>query len=73
MNKTRNRPRISCPCVADWYGRGPERIAEVFDPVLKVGCLINVRRMDNGTLRVDVYRIDKGVDVFVGKAEGGAA
>lgn len=69
MNTTRNRPRISTPCVADRYTRGPERIAEVFDPETQLGCLISARRMDDGTLRVEVYRIDKGIDVRVSTPE----
>lgn len=73
MNKTRNRPRISSPCVADYFTRGACRIAEVFDPETHLGCLIQVRRMDDKTLRIEVYRVDAGVDVRVSKPEGGAA
>lgn len=72
MNATRNRPRISTPCVADRYTRGPERIAEVFDPETHLGCLIRVRRTDDNRLRIEVYRVDVGVDVRVSAPEGGA-
>lgn len=72
MNTTRNRPRISTPCYADLYTRGAERIAEVFDPETRLGCLISVRRTDDNRLRIDVYRVDVGVDVRVSKPEGGA-
>ncbi len=73
MNKTRNRPQIKTPCVADHYTSGPERIAEVFDPETKLGCLVSVRRLDDGTVHVSVYRIGAGVRVSVSKEIGGAA
>ena len=60
MNRTRNRPRIVSPCVADRYTDGPKRIAEVFDPETELGCLIVVSRMDD-SLHVTISRPDDGV------------
>lgn len=66
------RPKITVKCVADDYAnRSIERIVEFSDglPGGKGG-LIALRRMDDGTLRVDVYRTDDGV-VVVGPRTGG--
>jgi len=62
------RISINPACVADTHAnKADEKIAEFYDPVLQKGGLICVRRRDDGTLTVDVYRCDPGV--FVNGAE----
>ena len=38
-----------------------ELIREIFDPVLKIGALISIRRTDAGNLIIEVYRKDAGI------------
>lgn len=54
------RPHINTHCVADQYcDKTRERIAE-FE-----GGLIAIRRQDDGTILVNLYRLDKNVRVAV--------
>ena len=62
----RGRTNVTLKCVADCYAQKPdERIIEIFDPVLQVGCLIRLKRTVNANLIIEPYRADKGV-VLVG-------
>jgi hypothetical protein len=57
------RPTIKSPCVADRHHVGAERIAE-FSGSKGNGGLISVREMADGSLIVNVYRMDNKVEVF---------
>lgn len=65
------RPRVLTKCVADHYHGPVERIIE-FDSKPPcagaiVGGLISFRYANNGTLRIDIYRCDPGVEVVLGE------
>lgn len=58
------RPKVTTKCVADSYAdKRRERVVEVLDPVTGKGCLICLRRRDDGTLQIETYRCDDGVIV----------
>lgn len=68
----RRRPSLTTPCVADHYcDKRTERIAE-FDANdgTGTGGLIQLRRLESGTLLVNVYRIDGPVEVEVTARNG---
>jgi hypothetical protein len=58
------KPRVTTNCVANRYSARNERIIEFKDDETDKGGLISIRRMDDGTLVVDVYRCDPGVKVL---------
>lgn len=66
------KPTVNTKCVADNYSMPSEKIIEISFPD-GTGCLISLwvaeDRGGNLVNRVDVYRIDKGIDVVVGKSE----
>lgn len=58
------RPSVTLKCPADVHAnKQRERIVEIFDHKLNIGCLIQLCRMPDSTLRVTVYRKDAGVVV----------
>jgi hypothetical protein len=61
MSRT-TRPSVTLRCVANQYAPANERIVEVSSHTGK-GCLISLRDMPDGTLRIEVYRADDGVTV----------
>lgn len=62
---SRSQVRVNTSPVADTYASRPEeKIIEFSSP--NGGGLIGFRVMDDGTLRVDVYRQDPTVRVLVG-------
>jgi hypothetical protein len=62
-----NRIRVTVDCVADHYAdKREERIIEFFDPVTKLGGLIQFRRTEDG-LVVQTYNHDIRVIVKEGK------
>lgn len=62
------RIRVMLKCPADQYAaKDRERIIEFFDPVTQKGGLIDFFRRDDGTLAVQVYRLDEGVTVSTPK------
>lgn len=61
---TGTKPKVITRCVANHYARDDERIVEISDSVLGIGCLISIRRTPEGALQIAPYRADKGV-VFV--------
>lgn len=70
---TRRRPRVVLGCVADRYATRAERIVEfTANDGTDCGGLISLRRFEDGTLRVDVYRCS-GKVVVVGPDVEGAA
>lgn len=63
----RRRPAVIVQCVADRYAnKSNERIVEFAFPNGKGG-LIALRQINPDTCTVDVYRVDEGVTVHVGK------
>lgn len=61
------RPTVTLKCPADVHAnKQRERIVEVFDRKLNIGCLIQICRMSDETLRISVYHKDKGVVVDAG-------
>lgn len=57
------KPSINQRCVAARYAGPQEAIAEF--RAGKVGGLVLIRRLDDGTAQVHLYRLDEGVDVIV--------
>jgi hypothetical protein len=57
--------KVNTSPVANTYASPNERIVEFSSP--NGGGLIAFRLMDDGTLRVDVYRQDATVEVVVGE------
>lgn len=64
----RRKIRVTSPCNADRHAGVSERIVEFSGT--KLGGLISIRENDDGTIRVEVYRADKGVYVRVPKRTG---
>lgn len=62
------KPKVNTACVANHYADSTERIIEVTGQGDK-GCLIAIRNRPDGTVGVDVYRRDRGVEVSVGDPE----
>ncbi len=60
-----NKIKVNTSPVADNYSGTNEKIIEFSSP--NGGGLISFRLMDDGTLRVDVYRQDPTVTVRVGE------
>ena len=58
------KPRVTTKCVANQYAADSERIVEVHDDVLDIGCLVSFRRR-NGKLVICPYRADKNVVVNI--------
>ncbi len=57
------KPSVITRCVANSYSGPDERIIEFSDRKLGLGGLISFRRTHDGKLRVEVYRVDDGVEV----------
>lgn len=62
------RIKVNTSPVADSYSSRDEKIVEYSSP--NGGGLIAFRLMEDGTLRVDLYRHDPTVVVVVGEATG---
>jgi hypothetical protein len=64
------RPRVATSCPANSYAAPNERIIEFSNGRMTTdvyaGGLIGFRNMDDGHLKVDVYRLDPGIVVHVG-------
>ena len=60
------KPRIVTNCVANHYAAPNERIIEFDGTDRDHGGLISIRIMDDGRMRVDVYRQGSKVDVGIG-------
>lgn len=67
MTSKIRKPKVSTKCVADKYASGSEKIIEFSFPD-GTGGLICFFAGENEN-RVDIYRLDKGIRVVVGKAE----
>jgi len=66
MTKTKvSKPKVNANPVADKYSSGSEKIIEISFPD-GTGCLICFFAGENEN-RVDVYNIDNGINVVVGK------
>lgn len=63
------KPTVLTKCVANLYTDANERIIEYSDRETGLGGLISFRRLDDGSLRVHLYRHDARVNVQVSKAE----
>lgn len=63
------KPKVTVNPVANNYAGSNERIVEysVRGPNGTLGGLIALRLTDDGTLVLDLYNHDKGVDIRVGK------
>lgn len=80
MARRETRPGVTLNCPADCAVRGNknrprakrERIIEFFDGPTQQGGLVSFLRLDDGSLRVEVYRVSEKVTVIaprVGKGE----
>ena len=61
-----SKPRVTTKCVANTYAAPNERIIEISSGNRRGtgnGCLVSIRDMDDGTLLIQVYRADGGVEV----------
>jgi hypothetical protein len=58
------RTNVNLKPVADGYTATNERIIEFFDEPTQQGGLISFRRTDDGSLVVNVYRVDEKVTVL---------
>ena len=63
------KPSVNTNPVANQYAGHTERIIEYSSP--NGGGLISLRTMDDGTLRVDLYRHDPTVTIVVGTPDQG--
>lgn len=63
----RRKPRVNVNCVASRYAGPNERIVEYSNG--KSGGLISLVTLDDGTLRVELYRHDAEVSIVVGQGE----
>jgi len=58
------KPRVITKCVANTYAASNERIVEFSgepDATGPVGGLLSFRQLNDGTLRVEIYRCDPAV------------
>lgn len=62
------KPSIKTRCIAENYAAEGERIAEIWDPNTRLGCLVSVRTF-NGETIVELYRADPGVVVRVASVD----
>lgn len=66
------KPTVTTNPVANRYSAPRERIIEFFDRATQKGGLISLMGKEDGTLSVQVYRLDEGVDVAISPVRGGA-
>lgn len=63
------KPKVIVKCVADSYSAANEKIVEFSNGIRSAetlkGGLIALRNLPDGTLLVNVYRLDPGVEVRV--------
>lgn len=64
------KPTVLTKCIANMHTDANERIIEYSDRETGLGGLISLRRLEDGSLRVHLYRHDERVDVKVSKADG---
>lgn len=56
-----NKPQIKKGPASNHEDGEHETIRKIYDPVLKIGALISIRRTNAGNLIIEVYRKDAGV------------